>query len=182
MAPNRGEPAPGVPDLLRVYMRRTTASGPCRPARVLRSGIVRPPSEVPLATLLHLPGTTGYSDGEILMSRYTLITLALLFGLSAHPLADAQSDAQAQVKFGNEVARLGLWKEAIYRFQRAVDVDPTYAPAWNNLGIGYEHEGRMEDAREAYETALDLDPSNLTIETNYDLFLEVSDRVSEDSR
>ena len=40
----------------------------------------------------------------------------------------------------------------------------------------------MEDAREAYETALDLDPSNLTIETNYDLFLEVSDRVTEDSR
>jgi Flp pilus assembly protein TadD len=117
------------------------------------------------------------------MNRYTLVTLAfLLFGLSAHPLADAQSDAQAQVKFGNEVARLGLWKEAIYRFQRAVDVDPTYAPAWNNLGIGYEHEGRMEEAREAYETALDLDPSNLTIETNYDLFLEVSDRVTEDSR
>ena len=38
----------------------------------------------------------------------------------------------------------------------------------------------MDDAREAYETALDLDPNNVTIETNYDLFLEVSDRVSED--
>ena len=55
-----------------------------------------------------------------------------------------------------------------------------HAAAWNNLGIGYEHEGRMDDALEAYETALDLDPNNVTIETNYDLFLEVSDRVSED--
>lgn len=117
------------------------------------------------------------------MNRYTFATLAiLLFSLSAHPLADAESDARAQVKFGNEVARRGLWREALYRFQRAVDLDPTYAAAWNNLGIGYEHEGRMEDAREAYETALDLDPNNLTIETNYDLFLEVSDRVTEDSQ
>ena len=155
-----------------------------RAARVLRSGgWFRAGAGAILAALLRISGTTGYSDAEIFMSRYTLVTLAfLLFGLSAHPLADAQSDAQAQVKFGNEVARLGLWKEAIYRFQRAVDVDPTYAPAWNNLGIGYEHEGRMDDAREAYETALDLDPSNLTIETNYDLFLEVSDRVTENSR
>ncbi len=115
------------------------------------------------------------------MKRYTLVTLALmlLFG-RAHPLADAASDARAQVDFGNKVARRGLWKEALYRFQRAVEYDPTYAAAWNNLGIGYEHEGRMDDAREAYETALDLDPDNLTIETNYDLFLEVSDRVTED--
>ena len=182
MAPDRGQHASGVPDLLPVYMRAVTSAPrigtAARAARVLRSG-----AGATLAALLHLSGTTGYSEAEIFMSRYTLVTLAfLLFGLSAHPLADAQSDAQAQVKFGNEVARLGLWKEAIYRFQRAVDVDPTYAPAWNNLGIGYEHEGRMEDAREAYETALDLDPSNLTIETNYDLFLEVSDRVTEDSR
>jgi superkiller protein 3 len=115
------------------------------------------------------------------MNRRTLVALALLLlCASAHPLADAASDARAQVDFGNKVARRGLWREAVYRFQRAVEYDPTYAAAWNNLGIGYEHEGRMGDAREAYETALDLDPNNVTIETNYDLFLEVSDRVSED--
>ncbi len=115
------------------------------------------------------------------MKRSTLATLALvLFGLTAHPLADDASDARAQVRFGNDVAKLGLWKEALYRFQRAVGLDPTNAAAWNNLGICYEHQGRMEDAGEAYETALDLDPDNLTIETNYDLFLEVSDRVKED--
>jgi Flp pilus assembly protein TadD len=115
------------------------------------------------------------------MNRRTLVALALLLlCASAHPLADAASDARAQVDFGNKVARRGLWREAVYRFQRAVEYDPTYAAAWNNLGIGYEHEGQMDDAREAYETALDLDPNNVTIETNYDLFLEVSDRVSED--
>jgi Flp pilus assembly protein TadD len=104
--------------------------------------------------------------------------LMLLVG-SASPRADERDDARAQVEFGIEVAKRGLWKEAIYRWKRAVEIDPTYAPAWNNLGIAYEHEGRRADAREAYETALDLDPNNLMIEQNYDLFLEVSDRVNE---
>ena len=117
------------------------------------------------------------------MVHRTLVTLALLFVFGvATPRADARSDARDQVSFGIEVAQLELWNEALYRWQRAVDLDPTYAPAWNNLGIGFEHEGRFDEAREAYETALDLDPDNLIIEQNYDLFLEVSDRVSQNSR
>jgi Flp pilus assembly protein TadD len=109
------------------------------------------------------------------------VTLVLVFGV-ATPRADARSDAKAQVEFGIEVAQRGLWQEAMYRWQRAVDIDPTYAPAWNNLGIAFEHEGRFDEAREAYETALDLEPNNLYIEQNYDLFLEVNDRASQSPR
>ena len=117
------------------------------------------------------------------MVRITVVAaaLVLVFGVET-PRADARSDAKSQVAFGIEVARLGLWTEALYRWQRAIDLDPTYAPAWNNLGIGYEHEGRFDEAREAYETALDLDPDNLIIEQNYDLFLEVNDRANQDPR
>ena len=117
------------------------------------------------------------------MVRNTLCTLALVFVLGvATPRADARGDAKAQVEFGIEVARRGLWREALYRWQRAIDLDPTYAPAWNNLGVAFEHEGRFNQAREAYETALDLDPDNFMIEQNYDLFLEVNDRVNENTR
>ena len=117
------------------------------------------------------------------MIRKTLfaLALALVFG-AATPRADARSDAKAQVEFGVEVARRGLWREAIYRWRRAIELDPSYAPAWNNLGIAFEHEGRFDEAREAYETALDLDPENLFIEQNYDLFLEVNDRASQNLR
>lgn len=108
----------------------------------------------------------------------TVAAVMLLVG-GADLRADQRDDARAQVDFGIEVARRGLWKEAIYRWERAVEIDPTYAQAWNNLAIAFEHEGRLEDAREAYENALDLDPDNLIIEQNYDLFLEVSDRVNE---
>ncbi|MEE2635705.1 MAG: tetratricopeptide repeat protein [Acidobacteriota bacterium] len=117
------------------------------------------------------------------MLRQTLVIvlLGLVIG-GATVAADERSDAQAQVDFGIDVARRGLWREAIYRWERAIDLDPTYASAWNNLAIGFEHEGRLDEAREAYETALDLDPENLDIEQNYDLFLEVNDRANQSSR
>ena len=117
------------------------------------------------------------------MFRRTVFALALLLVLGfATPRAQARDDAKAQVAFGIEVARRDLWREALYRWQRAIDLDPTYAPAWNNLGIAFEQEGRFDEAREAYETALDLDPDNFMIEQNYDLFLEVNDRVNQNTR
>ena len=117
------------------------------------------------------------------MLRTNLGAVALLLVVSSAILsADERSDARAQVDFGIEVARRGLWKEAIYRWERAIDTDPTYAAAWNNLAIGFEREGRLGEALEAYDNAIDLEPNNLTIEQNYDLFLEMNDRVSQNSR
>ena len=101
----------------------------------------------------------------------------LLVGLAQPAYAAARSNAKSQVDFGNKVAQNGLWKEAIYRFEKAAEIDPSYAAAWNNLGIGYEHEGRFDDARKAYEKALALDPKNVLIRQNYDLFKEINDRA-----
>jgi Flp pilus assembly protein TadD len=102
---------------------------------------------------------------------------ALLLGVAQPVRADARSDAKSQVDFGIKVAQNGLWKEATYRWEKAVELDPSYAAAWNNLGIGYEHEGRFEDARKAYEKAVALDPKNILIRQNYDLFKEINDRA-----
>ncbi|MFN8060992.1 MAG: tetratricopeptide repeat protein [Vicinamibacterales bacterium] len=90
--------------------------------------------------------------------------------------ADARTDARAQVEFGIAVAQKGLWKEALYRWQRAVELDPSYAAAFNDLAIGYEHDGQFDKAREAYEKAVALEPNNLLIKQNYDLFKEINDR------
>jgi len=92
-------------------------------------------------------------------------------------LANQRSDAKTQVEFGIKVAQNGLWNEALYRWQKAVQLDPTYAAAWNNLAIAFEHEGRFEEANQAYEKALQLDPKNLLIRQNYDLFKEINDRT-----
>lgn len=102
-------------------------------------------------------------------------TIALL---PASPLfADARTDAKSQVDFGISVAQRGLWREAIYRWEKAVELDPTYAAAYNDLAIAYEHEGQLEKARKAYEKALELEPNNSQIRQNYDLFKEINDRT-----
>jgi Flp pilus assembly protein TadD len=99
--------------------------------------------------------------------------------LSVTPLAaDARSDAKKQVEFGISVAQRGLWREAIYRWERATEIDPTYAAAHNNLAIAYEHEGDLEKARAAYEKALELEPNNSFIKQNYELFKEINDRTT----
>ena len=90
---------------------------------------------------------------------------------------DVRDEAKAQVEFGIKVAQQGLWKEATYRWEKATEIDPTYAEAWNNLAIGYEHEGRFEDADKAYQQALKLAPKNVAIRTNYDLFKEINERT-----
>ena len=101
----------------------------------------------------------------------------LAAGVSSVPLlADKRSEAKEHVDFGIAVAQRGLWREAAFRWQQAVELDPTYAEAWNNLGIGYEQLGRFDDARKAYEKALEIDPANTFIRNNYDLFREIYDR------
>jgi type IV pilus assembly protein PilF len=92
--------------------------------------------------------------------------------------ADARSEAKEQVEFGINVAQRGLWREAIYRWEKAVELDPTYAAAYNDLAIAYEHEGQLDKARKAYEKALELAPNNAQIRQNYELFKEINDRTS----
>ncbi len=109
------------------------------------------------------------------------VAFVLLFGLtSAYPAwADQRGEAKKQVEFGIEVAQRGLWKEAIYRWERATQLDPTYVAAFNNLAVAYEREGQLEKARAAYEKALALQPNNALIRQNYDLFKEINDRVAQ---
>jgi Tfp pilus assembly protein PilF len=88
-----------------------------------------------------------------------------------------RDEAKAQVEFGIKVAQNGLWKEATYRWEKATQIDPTYAQAWNNLAIGYEYAGRFEEAEAAYQRALKLDPNNAMIQHNYELFKELNERT-----
>ena len=113
-----------------------------------------------------------------MISRVCVLGLALF--LAASPaLADARKDAREQVEFGINVAQRGLWREAIYRWEKAVEIDPGYAEAYNDLAIGYEHEGQLDRARRAYERALEIAPNNEQIKQNYDLFKEINDRAAD---
>jgi Tfp pilus assembly protein PilF len=110
--------------------------------------------------------------------RLLPVVVLLVTALSGVVLADARSDAKAQVEFGISVAAKGLWKEAIYRWERATQIDPTYGAAFNNLAVAYEHEGQLEKAGEAYERALKLEPNNAMVRQNFELFKEIHDRTN----
>ena len=111
------------------------------------------------------------------MMPRSLLVAALLVGLSVTDArADRRGDAKAQVAFGIRAAQADLWREARYRFERAIEIDPTYAAAYNNLAIAHEQAGEIDQACAAYTKALELEPKNSFIAYNHDLFKELHDR------
>ena len=111
-------------------------------------------------------------------ARILAAALVCLIASAGPAVANQRGDAKEQVDFGIRVAQRGLWREAIYRWERTAQIDPTYAAAFNNLAIAYEHEGQLDKARKAYEKALELDPDNAMIRQNFDLFKEINDRAA----
>ena len=122
--------------------------------------------------------TAGIVRSSPLMRTATFAVIGLLALTAAPAWADNRGDAKKQVEFGIQVAQKGLWREAIYRWERATQIDPSYAAALNNLAIAYEHEGELAKARSAYEKALELEPGNALIKQNYELFREINDRAT----
>jgi len=112
------------------------------------------------------------------MRKCLLLAVIFVALASSAALADTRKDAKEQVEFGIQVAQRGLWREAIYRWERAVEIDPSYAAAHNDLAIAYEHEGEFAKAKASYEKALELEPNNQLIRQNYDLFKEINDRTN----
>ena len=77
-----------------------------------------------------------YSEPYHIMTLTRALFVAVAVVVSASPsFADARSDAKSQVDFGISVAQRGLWREAIYRWEKAAEIDPTYAAAFNDLAI-----------------------------------------------
>ena len=104
------------------------------------------------------------------------ILLAGVLGLLSAQAGAGGPAAGDEVRFGIEVARKGLWQEARFRFERALQLDPQSANAYNNLGVALEQQGEFTQARQAYEKALELAPGSLYIQQNYDLFREADDK------
>ena len=109
---------------------------------------------------------------------FLLVSLLLVAGLA--PAAEKVSSQE--VKFGVEVAQKGMWREALFRFQKAVEANPQNPSALNNLAVALEQMGQFTEARDSYERALELKPDDLYIQQNYDLFREADDKRNRKKR
>jgi len=85
---------------------------------------------------------------------------------------EAGKEAKAQLGFGVDMARRGLWQEAVFRFEQVRKLRPGDPKALNNLAVAYEALGRFDDAEPLYREAERLAPSNRDIKKNHARFKE----------
>jgi tetratricopeptide (TPR) repeat protein len=82
------------------------------------------------------------------------------------------NQASSQLAFGVDMAKRGLWKEALFRFQQAEKLEPENPRIQSNLGVAAEAAGQFDKALEYYQKALRLAPNDKGIRTNYTRFVE----------
>jgi hypothetical protein len=106
----------------------------------------------------------------------SLIAILVVVVVTACGSSGNPATAETQRNFGVRMARMNLWREAMFRFRRAVEIEPTNAMAHNNLAVAYEANGDFDNAAKEYREALRLDRGNQFIQKNYSRFVEFTTR------
>jgi tetratricopeptide (TPR) repeat protein len=104
------------------------------------------------------------------------ILVALLLSFGCRSSADTTT-SETQRQFGVRMARMNLWREAMFRFKRAVEINPDDAMAHNNLAVALEANGDFDGAAKEYREAMRLDRSNEHIQKNYSRFVEFTQKA-----
>jgi tetratricopeptide (TPR) repeat protein len=108
-----------------------------------------------------------------ILKRAATFSLFLAVILAACGSRYGRPDKPAsQLAFGVEMARRGLWSEALFRFHQAESLDPRNPRVLNNLGVAYEATGDYDKALGYYKQALQIDPNNRELRANYGRFVE----------
>ena len=106
-----------------------------------------------------------------LQTSLVVVFVGALTLLIASPLA-AADPAKQQLEFGIDMAKRGLWSEALFRFQQAARLEPNNPRILNNIAVAYEALGLFDEALESYQAALRAGPSDRELKSNYSSFVE----------
>lgn len=122
---------------------------------------------------------TPSPGGRSLLMRTQILKRAASFSLFFAILLTAcgsrygkPATVESQLSFGVDMARRGLWSEALFRFHQAEKLDPQNPRVLNNLGVAYEATGEYERALSFYQQALKVEPNNRELRANYGRFVE----------
>lgn len=69
------------------------------------------------------------------------------------------------------------FQEAIECYDRALEIHPAFAIAWQAKGVALHNLGRYDEALECYDRALSLDPGNEGIEDLKEITLQDRERL-----
>jgi Flp pilus assembly protein TadD len=110
----------------------------------------------------------------ILISLFIFSAFFISSSVSAQEenLTVLQKQARDYRNKGLALQRVGNIDEAMGFYQKAVEVDPSYAVVYNDLGVIFEAKGMPERAEKTYLTALSIDPSCLNTYSNLAMFYE----------
>jgi len=81
-------------------------------------------------------------------------------------LTDIQKQARLYRAQGLQMQQIGDLAGAMSLYQKATELDPGYAVAWNDLGVVYDANGVSDRAEECYLKATKIDPNYLSAYTN----------------
>lgn len=109
-----------------------------------------------------------------LRPRVQLVGCCLLLALAPLGCAGGSAPATgapgAQLEFGVQMARRGLWNEALFRFEQAQRSNPNNPRLLNNLAVAYEAVGRYDEALATYQKAVRMAPGESRIRENLSRF------------
>jgi len=108
------------------------------------------------------------------ISSIVLVAVTALLVSSSAALGDRNDPATAgdQLAFGVQMAKRGLWSEALFRFKQAERLRPGDPQILNNMAVAYEALGNFEQALEYYQQAIKADRTNDDLKRNYSRFIE----------
>jgi Tfp pilus assembly protein PilF len=95
----------------------------------------------------------------------SIVTIIIVGFVGCSPVSRA---SRSEFDFANKLAKDGLWKEALYRWEKTLKQGKSSAAVYNNMAVALEEMGRFEEAEKSYRKALSISPNNSTIQGNYD--------------
>ena len=94
-------------------------------------------------------GTVAIVRWTAMFSSVVVVAaLVVAFAPAVAARDDARADRKNRSSSASRSRRTACGTKRLYRWQKAVELDPTYAAAWNNLAIAYEHEGKFDRGEE----------------------------------
>ncbi|MCX7301974.1 MAG: tetratricopeptide repeat protein [Rhodobacterales bacterium] len=112
---------------------------------------------------VYAPGVSGEEDVDGLIVGHRLMAAGQYeLALDAYTRAAGQQGLNVDTlsALGSANLRLGRLGQAEVLLRRAVEMDPTFAPAWNNLGVVLMEQGKTGEAAETFRRAYATDNGN----------------------
>lgn len=87
--------------------------------------------------------------------------------------------AKANTELGVEYLREGNYEQSRVKLEKALELEPNYAPAHDAIAVLYERVGENSLAEKHYKRSLKLNPDSARAHNNYGQFLCFRDRYEE---